>query len=196
MKLSELRALVRGRIRDTVKPYLVTDQEIDDNLNEAEREACERAQLIEDFDSFTIDLEPGVTRYSLDPRIIDVIDIIIGTEDQREFSDGWTLTETHLVLERSPVSADTLTLHCYRLPKDPMKSANDTPEIRETYHRNMADWAISLCYLIPDSELFNPQAAERYAVRFTQSFGERPSALVRRNHRNKLPPVVAYNGAI
>lgn len=33
MKLSELRALVRGRIRDTVKPYLVTDQEIDDNLN-------------------------------------------------------------------------------------------------------------------------------------------------------------------
>ena len=139
MKLSELRALVRGRIRDTVKPYLVTDQEIDDNLNEAEREACERAQLIEDFDSFTIDLEPGVTRYSLDPRIIDVIDIIIGTEDQREFSDGWTLTETHLVLDRSPVSADTLTLHCYRLPKSPMKDANDTPEIRDTYHRNMAD---------------------------------------------------------
>ena len=196
MKLSELRALVRGRIRDTVKPYLVTDQEIDDNLNEAEREACERAQLIEDFDSFTIDLEPGVTRYSLDPRIIDVIDIIIGTEDQREFSDGWTLTETHLVLDRSPVSADTLTLHCYRLPKSPMKDANDTPEIRDTYHRNMADLAISLCYLIPDSELFNPQASERYAIRFTQSFGERPSALTRRNHRNKLPPVVAYNGAI
>ena len=196
MNLSELRTLVRGRIRDTVKPYFVSDTEIDENLNEAEREACERAQLIEDYDSFTIDLEPGVTRYSLDSRIIDVIDIAIGTETAQNFTDGWTLTETHLVLERAPSSVDTLTLHCYRLPKDPMKSANDTPEIRETYHRNMADWAISLCYLIPDSELFNPQASERYAIRFTQSFGERPSALTRRNHRNKLPPVVAYNGAI
>lgn len=196
MKLSELRALVRGLIRDTVKPYLVTDQEIDDNLNEAEREACERAQLIEDFDSFTIDLEPGVTRYSLDPRIIDVIDIKIGADAPRRLMEPWTLTETHLVLDRAPTSAEMLTLHCYRTPIDEMKASTDTPEIRDTYHRNMADWAISLCYLIPDSELFNPQAAERYAVRFTQSFGERPSALVRRNQRNKTPPVVAYNGAI
>ena len=44
MNLSELRTLVRGRIRHTVKPYFVSDTEIDDNLNESEREACERVQ--------------------------------------------------------------------------------------------------------------------------------------------------------
>ena len=193
MKLSDLSGLVRGRIRDTVKPYFVSDAEIYDNLNEAEREVCQRALLIEDHDTFTIDLEPGETRYPLDPRIIDVLDMTIGTD---RFSEDWTLTETHLVLARAPSSVATLTLHCYRLPMSDMKQPTDTPEIRETYHRNMTDWAISLCYLIPDSELFNPQAAERYAIRFTQSFGERPSALVRKNQRNKLPPVVAYNGAI
>ena len=48
MNLSELRAKVRLRLRDTAKPYLVSDDEIDDSLNEAEREAAFRALLIRD----------------------------------------------------------------------------------------------------------------------------------------------------
>ena len=62
MTLSELRTLTRQRLRDTVKPYFVSDLEIDAYLNEAEREACERALLIEDFDSFD---RPDDDRYAL-----------------------------------------------------------------------------------------------------------------------------------
>lgn len=196
MNLSELRDLVRQRTRDTVKPYFVTDEEIDENLNEAEREACRRALLIEDFETFTIDLNTVDQRYDIDQRVIDVIDIKIGTESPIDFTDEWTLTETQLVLARVPTTENVLSLHCYRLPMHEMENDSDTPEIREVYHRQMADWAISLCYLIPDAELFNQNAADIYAMRFTQSFGERPSALVRRNQRRKAARVVAYNGAI
>ena len=196
MNLSELRDLVRQRTRDNVKPYFVTDEEIDANLNEAEREACRRALLLEDLDSFTIELNTTDTRYELDPRVIDVISITIGTDVQSEFTESWTLTETHLVLDRIPSSVDTLTLHCYRLPLGDMVSDSDEPEIRAIYHAQMADWAIALSYLIPDAELFNPDAAARYEARFTQSFGERPSALTRRNQRSKYARRVTYNGAI
>lgn len=196
MNLSELRDLVRQRTRDTIKPYFVTDEEIDTNLNEAEREACRRALLLEDFDSFTIELNTTDTRYELDPRVIDVISIKIGADSPRDFTDSWTLTETHLILDRVPATVDTLTLHCYRLPLEDMRSDSAEPEIRALYHSQMADWAISLSYLTPDAELFNPDAAARYEARFTQSFGERPSALTRRNQRSKYTRRVTYNGAI
>ena len=73
---------------------------------------------------------------------------------------------------------------------------SDAPEIRPTHHIKLADWALHRCYLIPDSELFNPDASARSLGAFIQSFGERPSALVRRNQRSKTPRRVAYNGAI
>jgi hypothetical protein len=47
MTLQELRSLVRRRMRDTGTPPLIDDDEIDANLNEAQREACVRALLIE-----------------------------------------------------------------------------------------------------------------------------------------------------
>lgn len=196
MTLSELRDFVRRRMRDTVKPYLAGDDEIDANLNEAEREACRRALLIEDAETFTVELNTTDTRYEIDPRIIDVIGIAIGTDTLTDYLESWTLTESHLVLERAPTQADVLTLHCYRLPLNDMSADGDTPEIRRVYHAQMAEWAISLCYLIPDAELFNPQAAEVHAARFAQSFGERPNALTRRNQRSKHARRVRYNGAI
>lgn len=193
MNLSEIRDLVRRKMRDTKKPYFTSDDEIDANINEAEREACRRALLIEDFDTFTIDLTTTDARYEIDPRVIDVIDIKIG---DNAFTDDWTLTETHLVLDRVPTTTGTLTLHCYRLPLNDMSGDSDSPEIRPHYHAQMADWAISLCYLIPDADSFDANAAERYAMRFVQSFGERPSALTRRNQRSKHARTIQYNGAI
>ena len=196
MTLSDLRELVRRRTRDTVKPYFVADEEIDFNLNEAQREACRRALLLEDYDSFTIDINTVDTRYELDPRIIDVISITIGTDAPQDYTETWTLTEAQLVLESVPAAADTLNLRCYRLPMRDMTADTDTPEIRSVYHAQMADWAIHLGYLIPDAEIFNPKAAARYEAQFVQSFGERPSALTRRNQRSKPAKVVSYNGAI
>ena len=112
MTLQELRSLVRRRMRDEeTTPHLIDDEEIDANLNEAQREACVRALLIEgdvDLDVTTTDL-----RYTLDPKVIDVIGI--STSAGNKFYDAWTLTESHLELARLPTADDTLTLRCYLL---------------------------------------------------------------------------------
>lgn len=191
MTRQELRSLVRQRMRDNSNPPLVSDEEIDANLNEAQREACVRALLIED------DVDIAVTttsaRYKLSQKIIDVIGIT--TSDGRQFSDEWTLTETTLELGKLPTADDTLTLRCYLLPDD-MESDDEEPSIRSVYHVQMADWAISLCYLLPDADLFDEQASKRFEARFVQSFGDRPNALASRNMRSKTSKCVVNNGYI
>lgn len=191
MTLQELRSLVRRRMRDTGTPPLIDDDEIDANLNEAQREACVRALLIED----NVDQDVTTTdqRYKLAPEVIDVIGI--STSAGNQFCDAWTLTESHLELARLPTADDTLTLRCYMLPDD-MVDDSDEPQIRPVYHVQMADWAISRCYLLPDSELFDEQAAQRYEARFVQSFGERPNALTHRNRRSKPAKCIVNNGYI
>lgn len=178
-------------MRDTSRPYLIDDDEIDANLNEAQREACIRALLIED--DLAIDIVTTDRRYAIDPRIIDVIGIT--TSAGNTFADEWTLTEGHLELSRMPAADDTLTLRCFRLPED-MTFDSDEPEVRPVYHVQMADWAISLCYLLPDSETFDERAAKRYEARFVQSFGERPNAMTQRNRRSKPAQCIVNNGAI
>ena len=197
MTLYELRKLVRLRLRDTKEPYLISDEEIDANLNDAQREACVRALLIEDTTLTTINIDPDNTHYQIDPRIVDVIDISIGSNPAREYTDGWTLTEKYLILDTAPSTEDVLTLHCYLLPSKEMVDDYDEPEIRPIYHTQMIDWAISLCYLIPDADMFNKASSDLYDARFTRSFGERPSAaLTMRNRRSKTLRSVAYNSYI
>ena len=191
MTRQELRSLVRQRMRDNGDPPLVSDDEIDSNLNEAQRETCVRALLIEE----DVDLAITTTslRYKLSPKIIDVIGIT--TSDGRPFSDEWTLTETTLELDKLPTADDTLTLRCYLLPDD-MESDDEEPSIRSVYHVQMVDWAISLCYLLPDPDLFDEQASKRFEARFVQSFGDRKNALTHRNIRSKPAKCVVNNGYI
>ncbi len=191
MTLQELRDLVRRRMRDTGTPPIIDNDEIDANLNEAQREACVRALLIED----DVDLDVTTTdlQYTLDPKIIDVIGI--STSDGNQFSDAWTLTESRLELDQLPAAAETLTLRCFLLPDD-MVDDDDEPQIRPVYHVQMAYWAISLCYLLPDAELFDEQASQRYEMRFTKAFGERPNALTHRNRRSKPVQCIVNNGYI
>ncbi len=196
MTLSKLRELVRLRIRDTKKPYFFSDQEIDANINEAQREACTRAFLIEDDEVTTVDIVTGECRYDLDPRVIDVLDISIGTTNPQSFTDGWTLTEGKLLLEREPVADDVLTLRAYLLPSAEMVDDDDEPEIREVHQTRMLDWAISLCFQVQDADAFDQNAADRYAAKFSESFGDRPNALTMRNWRDKSIHVVNGNGYI
>lgn len=197
MNLSELRALTRKRLNDNGTPPLWADEDIDRNINEAEREACVRALLIDDDSSAVtqIDIDTATKRYALDGRVIDVIGIEAALSPGVDVT-GWTLTDTHLVFDRLPARDDTLTLHCYRLPLNDMVDDDDEPEISARHHDRMIDEAVSLCYLIPDSDGYDPVASAKYEARFTQSFGEKNSALTLRNYRDKAPKVVACNGYI
>ncbi len=194
MNLSELRDLARIRLRDTNTPPLWSDDEIDANLNEAEREACVRALLIEDWTSYITQIDVTTTEkeYEVSDLLIDVR--WIEANDNPGFHlSGWTLTEGLLAFDRFPSKDETMTLRCYRLPLKNMEDDDDKPEIRAMHHERMIDWALSLCYLTPDADGFDQAASDRYAARFTQSFGERFSALTQKNQRNKGPRTVAFN---
>jgi hypothetical protein len=78
-------------MRDNGTPPLIDDDEIDANLNEAQREACVRALLIED--DVDLDVTTADLRYKLVPKVIDVIGI--STSAGNQFCDAWTMTETH-----------------------------------------------------------------------------------------------------
>jgi hypothetical protein len=195
MNLSELRAKVRLRLRDTVKPYLVSDDEVDASLNEAEREAAFRALLIRDKTSplARIEINCDETEYQISPRIIDVLGIAAESNANCAFT-GWTLNESTLILDALPVHEDVLTLDCYRLPLRDMEDDDDEPEVRAIHHDRMIEWALSLCYLTPDADLFDQDASDRYADRFEQNFGERLSARTMTNHRSKTGKSVMGNG--
>lgn len=195
MNLSELRAKVRLRLRDAVKPYLVSDEEIDDSINEAEREAAFRALLIRDKTSplARIEINCDETEYQISPRIIDVLGIAADSNANCAFT-GWTLNESTLILDALPAYDDVLTLDCYRLPLRDMEDDDDEPEIRAIHHDRMIEWALSLCYLTPDADLFDQAASDRYAGRFAQNFGERLSARTMTNHRSKTLRAVMSNG--
>ena len=195
MNLSELRSTVRRRIRDRHAPYLWDDEEIDGNINEAEREVCVRALLIEDDSSSLTQVDVYTTekRYKISDKIIDVISIEAASSPNVPVT-GWTLNESYLIFDRFPSADDTLTMRVYRMPVSDMVSDTDEPEIRSMHHDRMLDWAISLCYLVPDTETFDQSASDRYAARFSASFGDRESAQTLRNYRDKAPKVVASNG--
>ena len=75
MKLKAIRQEARFRLDDEVRPYFWKDEWLDAAINEAEREACIRARLIEDNSSnvTSIDIVTTEKRYELSPLIIDVL---------------------------------------------------------------------------------------------------------------------------
>lgn len=75
MDLSELIARFRVLSGDHGVPPLWDDEEVTRLLNEAEREAAERARLLIDDESVEVTqiaLMPGVRRYRLHPKVFDV----------------------------------------------------------------------------------------------------------------------------
>ena len=110
MKLKAIRQEARFRLDDEVRPYFWKDEWLDAAINEAEREACIRARLIEDNSSNVTSLDIVTTekRYELSPLIIDVLAIEMASRPGCNIA-GWTLTESERVLDNYPSSSDTLT---------------------------------------------------------------------------------------
>ena len=122
MNLSAFRDEARFRLKDEARPYFWKDEWLDGAINEAEREACLRARLIEDSSGVltSIDLKTTDKRYDLDPRIIDVLGCELDSHRGSAFA-GWTLTESELVLADYPSADDTLLMTVIRLPMEEMR---------------------------------------------------------------------------
>lgn len=197
MTLKELRDRCRREMKDTVKPYLAGDEDIDAWLNEAETEAARRAFLLVDSSSEATQLEIGagdigaelheaviyVRRARLASTKRPLVATVARTMDEmspsweeatastpQRFVPDWQ-TGYFRVYPPSKV-ADTINLTVVRKPLKPMVEDSDSPELREHYHPMLLDWAKFRAYSVPDSDLFNANKAALHEAAFIKNFGE------------------------
>lgn len=216
MNLLDLRTAARLRLQDQASGVLWEDDELDDFANLAEREACERAKLIEDATTAAVCEIAGLVNtatYNLHAKIIEVSSVtwdgrfLTGiSRDQLndQYPNGWktrTGRPTHfidpqqhtLTLFPIPTVAADIELIAYRYPLEDMLLNADEPEIAAIHHDGLLDWMEHLGYLKHDTETENVEAAARAEARFTQKFGVKIDANTRRTQRARRLNVVRMN---
>ncbi len=205
MNLQELRAEFRERVDDLAQPYLWADESVNRWLNEAEREATERARLLYDESTIVsrITLRAGVPEYKLNPLIIDIdkAGVLASTgrhvlrtpREQVERIPNWQqtagnpsfffFTDDTLSVWPVPPADDSLQLRVWRYPREVMERDEDEPEIPARYHMRMVDWACHLAYLKRDADAEDQRRADRHEAAFINSFGIRRDSNVQRKQR-------------
>lgn len=201
MTLGELRALFRREAGDQTQPYLWSDAEVKEFANEAEREACRRADLLIDSTTpkfCTVSVKAGAEGFSLQDQVIDIRRMRVqgqGLTVDPTFAeelDGlgdWEsqtgaeilyyvpgLDTAHIRLYPIPSQDIVVRLTVSRLPKREMEDKDDQPEIMWRHHRKLVYWMLRLAYQKQDSEGFDPAKAERAELEFVREFGQSRSA--------------------
>lgn len=212
MDVGQLKAHFRRQIDDVQSPYLVDDEAFYAYLNEAQQEACIRANLIRDKSSTfcTIAVTEGKDVYAIHPSIYAIryasfvdsagrVTTLAPTSpdemDQqtpgwREQSDKpkWFIhQDTYIELVNTPSENGTLKLDVYRLPLEDIAGDSDELEIAWVHHLSLLHWVVAKSFSIPDSDLLQPGKAAEYELKFTQVFGHRPSANQRRRQYANTP---------
>lgn len=216
MNLLGLRTEFRILSDDTAAPFLWDDDYVTLIANEAQKEAAERALLLEDDDNENvcdIAVVAGTASYDLHPSIIQVRSVTLDGKFIRGISRE-TLDERHpcgwktqtgnvesfidpqqrtLTLFRIPAANAAAHLCVYRRPIYLLQDEGDELEIHERYHRGLLDWMLFRAYSRRDSDAFDPKLAATHEAAFTASFGARLDANVLRQQRDRVQHVVAMN---
>lgn len=219
MNLAKLLATYRVRLDDRAESaQLYSDEDLVDNLNEAEAEAAERAWLLYDTTSplCTIPTVVGQREYPIDPVVFEVRTATIVGQKKPLDRNGYDAvlqtirdpgialdygvdlfgSQLQLVLDRSPLVAGEIQLGVYRRPLLPMALADaDTvsPEIPASHHTNMLHWALYLAYSTRDSDAGDAAKAQTAFDKFEQFFGPKIDANTRRQQLRHRPPVCRPN---
>jgi len=218
MNLGQLITSFRTDADDSAKPYLWIDEEVIGWLNEAEEEAAIRGKLI--FESIRpeicqiqisvaagnvyklhgavseityaslIDSSGEVTKL----KIIDRFELIRIKPDWRTTTEKpeYLIHHDNNIEIGCVVDASyTIKLEVNRLPLRCMEKEYDSPEINRVHHKFLVQWALHRAYEKPDAETLNPSKSRLSEAKFTEYFGERPNAGMRKDenanrpHRNK-----------
>ena len=210
MNLQELIAEARLRLDDVSGKQLWSDLELTSYINEAQREACERALLLEEVRQLRVTAGratynlPGVIqikqatphgRPALEPADETRLDVVAPRwREELSGSMRWyVFRDERLRLVASPTADTTVALQLYRLPSDRMANPDDEPEIAERHHMRMIDWALYRAYMKRDADANSPQLAAQHEAAFTASFGIRQDANVQRKQREHRTHTVRSN---
>ena len=197
MTLAELIRAFRDEIKDTIKPYLVSDDAARRYANQAQIEAARRARLLVDSSSdlCRIDYSAGEPVIDTDSRIVSLRRVRIETaarplrlakaaEMDEEFC-GWDSSTSQsrpfiavvdygtdqLRLYPTPATAGTLCLTVTREPLNLLVNDEDSPEIPRRLHDRLIPWMKHRAYGMQDSDLYDAKQAALSLAEFEQEFG-------------------------
>lgn len=214
MTLGELIARFRSASNDKVEPYLWSDEDVIQWLNDAQEEAAIRARLIHESDSASlceVKTTAGKAVYQLKPQMYEITHAswdedgtrsyrllsLTSTEALDENDRYWRTrpasiphsviqTDRSVRLVPAPKSDGTLVIEAYRLPKSLMESPDDEPEINQVHHRHLVNWALHKAFSVPDAEIFDPNRAQIAADEFARYFGIQTDLDLRRTTRHDV----------
>lgn len=210
MNVAELEAEFRDFIDDEVPEYRIKSSAFLRYLNDAQRKAVRSSNLLIDSTSSPckISVLAGKTTYKLNPAIYGISSALLNdngviypliitdrTELDRVFPNWRTETRRpqYLIHDnntvRLAVTPDKdypVTLEVYRYP-EPLESIDDEPEINEQHHIYLIDWCAYRALSKPDTDVYNPQQAQDYKLRFENYFGCSVPASARTNQFTNVP---------
>ncbi|MBF0345270.1 MAG: hypothetical protein HQL06_13705 [Nitrospirae bacterium] len=190
MTVKEIIQRTRKLLTDNISPYLWSDTELVDYLNDSVNEMLIQTRLL--IDSTTpevcrIDVNADVSVYALDKRVIALKRVVLQSSGTplirvtQQYMDAsstnWEqvvgrprrflldATSGHLTLYPTPDKSDTLRLTVYRLPLNELSpSTQDAePEINYRHHSKLIHGILCRAYEKSDSETFNPNGSQKYA---------------------------------
>ena len=209
MQVSKLITQVREDYIDDAdsSKYLWSDASLLRKFTEAERQACNRANLIYDDSTYytRLTLVSGQANYDIDPKITVVENIIFDgdvvvkktREELDRLQPTWrtdtgmagkviyaVITGKQIRFNYIPDATDAGTyvyLEVYRLPDADIVTASQEPEIPEEYQRDLIYWVLHECYKKQDVDTFNQEKSDYFLARFDEVFGPYVSARVRQH---------------
>ena len=212
MNTTELLAVFRQEVFDTVAPYLWSDSLVYTYIDDAQKQFCRNTYGIEDSRSFKLTIKSdGTEWYAIDPLILKIRDAIdpatgrpvelIAAEKMTERGvrfDGTTgllvalvmgLDKGYVRTVPKPNVASTVELRTFRLPFD--VAAGDDFEIDPQHVLGLLDWVKCKAYRVQDSEVNNPKKAMEHEQVFTAYCAK---AKVEQSRARRPVSTVSYGG--
>ena len=195
--VSQLKTIFREDYADDDVGLLEDDKSLSSDsflrhLNQAQREAAQRAKLIWDQDTLNIPLLANQQSYQMDTSILQLEKIwflgrllqkITRAEYDRDSTPGVTLSgvpdkffvqNRTIYLDKLPSASEAgtdLVLGAYRLPSA-LYGDCDTPEIDEIYHEKLLHWVCWKAFSSADPDSINAQFAKDHYALFENAFGK------------------------
>lgn len=200
MNLGELISAYRDESRDTNNPPFVSNARATLFANEAEAEACRRSGVLRDSTSTVCyaQASAGDPVVKISPSIIDIVRVKTSlwpypllpalVDWMDDAIPGW---ESHVgaptryvsdyqvgSIRLYPIpSADCdISMTVTRMPANRMADTKDCPEIREETHPALVKWMLYRAYSSDDTDMFNPDQANKALREFELEFGKKKSA--------------------
>lgn len=211
METAALLARFRADTRDTVQPYLWSDEEALSYIDEAQNEFCRLTGGLADStssDVARVAVTSGQQFADLSPLILKIRAIFgedgkpieIKNFEDYEFSAGGGtelfadvpgpvrtavvgMEPDKLKLINTPDADQTLNLIVYRLPLEPIEDIDCDLEVAAQHHLSLLMWARRMAHLKSDAETYDRGRADQFGQEFMAYCSLAKDEKARREHK-------------